>query len=176
MLNQGCTLCYQGAKMVLFLTGKCNRSCWYCPISDERQGKDIVWANDRIVTSDADLIEEAENMSALGTGVTGGEVFLKPEKLVHYCSLLKEHFGPDHHSPPLFLLRGTPQKSKKLDRGRDIPQIRDIGKTSLPLTKDRSNKDRQGRILGSADSHFSIQGITAIYNKLIHKRCLNILE
>jgi len=112
MLNQGCTLCYQGAKLVLFLTGKCNRSCWYCPISDERRGKDTVWANDRIVTTDADLIEEAENMSALGTGVTGGEAFLEPEKLVHYCSLLKEHFGPDHH---IHLYTGTAPSREELE-------------------------------------------------------------
>jgi pyruvate formate-lyase activating enzyme-like uncharacterized protein len=36
-------------------------------------------------------------MSALGTGVTGGEPLLCLDKVTGYCHLLKEHFGPGHH-------------------------------------------------------------------------------
>ena len=96
-LSQGCVLCHQGAKMVLFVTGRCHRTCWYCPLSRERKGLDVVFANDRKVSSPSDIIEEAENMSALGTGVTGGEPLLVLDRVVEYASLLKEHFGPDHH-------------------------------------------------------------------------------
>lgn len=83
--------------MVLFITGRCNRTCWYCPISSERKGTDTVWANDREVRSDEDLLDEARIMSALGTGITGGEPFLVLDRIVHYCRLLKETFGRDHH-------------------------------------------------------------------------------
>jgi pyruvate formate-lyase activating enzyme-like uncharacterized protein len=96
-LADGCVLCYEGAKMVLFVTGRCGRNCWYCPLSDTRRNKDVVYANDRLVGSPEDIIEEAEMMSALGTGVTGGEPFLVLDDVVRYCRLLKEHFGPDHH-------------------------------------------------------------------------------
>ncbi|MDD4471785.1 MAG: radical SAM protein, partial [Methanoculleus sp.] len=39
---------------------------------------------------------EAEKMSALGTGVTGGEPLIELDRVVEYCRALKEHFGPDH--------------------------------------------------------------------------------
>ncbi|WP_067052561.1 radical SAM protein [Methanofollis ethanolicus] len=96
-LADGCVLCYEGAKMVLFVTGRCGRNCWYCPLSDTRRNLDVVYANDRLVRRLDDIIEEAEMMSALGTGVTGGEPFLVLDDVVRYCRLLKEHFGPDHH-------------------------------------------------------------------------------
>jgi uncharacterized protein len=95
-LSQGCVLCHQGAKMVLFVTGRCHRTCWYCPLSSERKGTDTVFANERPVDIPAQIIEEAENMSALGTGITGGEPLICLDKVTGYCRMLKEHFGPGH--------------------------------------------------------------------------------
>jgi uncharacterized protein len=95
-LSQGCILCHQGAKMVLFVTGRCHRTCWYCPLSSERKGTDTVYANEHPVDIPAQIIEVAESMSALGTGVTGGEPLLVLEKVTEYCRLLKDHFGSEH--------------------------------------------------------------------------------
>ena len=92
----GCTLCREGAKLVLFVTGRCDRTCWYCPLSAERKGADRVWANDREVVADADLLAEARAMSALGTGVTGGDPLAALDRVAHYCRLLKATFGPAH--------------------------------------------------------------------------------
>jgi uncharacterized protein len=92
----GCTLCREGAKLVLFVTGRCDRGCWYCPLSAERKGTDRVWANDREVVADDDLLAEARAMSALGTGVTGGDPLVALDRVAHYCRLLKAVFGPDH--------------------------------------------------------------------------------
>lgn len=95
-LSQGCILCHQGAKMVLFVTGRCHRNCWYCPLSSERKNTDTVFANEVPVDVPSQIIEVAESMSALGTGVTGGEPLLVLDKVVEYCGLLKEHFGNEH--------------------------------------------------------------------------------
>ncbi|RQD80953.1 MAG: radical SAM protein [Methanocalculus sp. MSAO_Arc1] len=95
-LSDGCILCHQGAKLVLFVTGLCDRTCWYCPLSVERKDLDVVFANDKPVHSDADLLAEAEAMDALGTGITGGEPLLFIDRVAHYCTLLKDHFGQKH--------------------------------------------------------------------------------
>ena len=95
-LSEGCKLCKLGAKMVLFVTGICGRDCFYCPISEDRKN-DVTYANERRVTSDEDLIAEAYQMDALGTGITGGEPLLELERVLHYIRLLKSEFGTEHH-------------------------------------------------------------------------------
>jgi len=96
-LSAGCTLCYEGAKLVLFLTGLCHRDCWYCPLSQERKNRDVIYANEHLISSPGEMIQVAKRMSALGTGITGGEPFYFPERLVEYAGALKKEFGPEHH-------------------------------------------------------------------------------
>jgi len=83
--------------MVLFVTGRCHRSCWYCPLSATRKGKDDIYANEHKVEEPWRIIEVAESMRALGTGITGGEPLLVIDRVVEYCTLLKSHFGKSHH-------------------------------------------------------------------------------
>ena len=93
----GCRFCHEGAKMVLFITGVCHRSCWYCPLSRERKGKDQVYANEHRISSPDEAIAEATNMRAKGTGITGGEPLGVPDRVLSYARRLKEEFGPGHH-------------------------------------------------------------------------------
>lgn len=83
--------------MVLFVTGLCGKDCFYCPVSKERQERDIIFANERIIEKDEDLIEEAVSMDALGTGITGGEPLLRLDRVLHYIHVLKNRFGSSHH-------------------------------------------------------------------------------
>jgi pyruvate formate-lyase activating enzyme-like uncharacterized protein len=93
---EGCKLCMEGAKLVLFVTGICKKRCYYCPISKKRRGKDKTWANERLVRSDDDMIVEADRMRALGAGVTGGDPVLRLPRTIDYIKLLKAHFDPFH--------------------------------------------------------------------------------
>ncbi|MBP2029267.1 pyruvate formate-lyase activating enzyme-like uncharacterized protein [Methanohalophilus levihalophilus] len=95
-LTEGCKLCQEGAKMVLFVTGICDKSCFYCPISEERKGKQV-YANEQPISKDLDIIEEANRMDALGTGITGGEPLIEKELVLRYINLLKNTFGKKHH-------------------------------------------------------------------------------
>ncbi|MFB6153524.1 MAG: radical SAM protein [Halodesulfurarchaeum sp.] len=98
MISRGCEQCARGAKMVLFVYGYCDqRDCFYCPLSENRKNVDRIFANERPVESDRDVIAEAEKMDALGTSITGGEPQEVMDRTTHYISLLKDEFGPDHH-------------------------------------------------------------------------------
>jgi pyruvate formate-lyase activating enzyme-like uncharacterized protein len=97
VLSDGCILCHKGAKMVLFITGRCGKSCWYCPLSGERKGKDVVFANERRISAPDEAVEEAHTMDALGTGITGGEPLLELDRVIEYCTRLRDEFGTSHH-------------------------------------------------------------------------------
>ena len=100
-LPEGCKLCRQGAKMVLLLTGVCNRTCFYCPLSLEKQGKDTVFVNEGRIDDPhlevKKVMDEAHAMMALGTGITGGDPMIRPGRVIDYIQALKEHLGDEHH-------------------------------------------------------------------------------
>ena len=96
-MPKGCRLCIRGAKLVLFVTGLCKRGCFYCPLSESRKDRDVVFANERPVKSNYDILEEAKLIDALGTGLTGGDPSLKFQRVLRYIRLLKRKFGKHHH-------------------------------------------------------------------------------
>lgn len=96
-LPKGCLLCEKGAKMVLLITGICNFPCFYCPLSFKKKGKDVIYANEKLVKKETDLIEEAEKIDALGTGITGGDPIYVFDRTINYIKILKENFGIEHH-------------------------------------------------------------------------------
>jgi len=96
-LPRGCYHCTRGSKLVLFITGKCKKNCWYCTISKKRWQKSITLANEKEVKSNKDIIEEARLIDAEGAGITGGEPLLDLEKTIRLVKLLKKTFGKGFH-------------------------------------------------------------------------------
>ena len=82
--------------MVLYVTGRCGKNCFYCPLSEERK-IDVVYANEKKVQCDDEVIEESMRMQALGAGITGGEPLLEIKRVLHYIHLLKSTFGKKYH-------------------------------------------------------------------------------
>ncbi len=115
-LPPGCEICRRGASLVLFVTGVCKRGCFYCPISKERMGSDTLFANERQVSNLSDILEEAEAIDALGTGITGGEPLLRLDLVLECIRMLKQHFGEKHH---IHLYTGTIPEKGVLSRLRD---------------------------------------------------------
>jgi len=96
-LAKGCEHCINGSKMVLFVSGRCNTGCFYCPVSNEKKGKDVIYANERKIGSEDEMISEAEGMDATGTGITGGDPLLNMERTLRMIRMLKKKFGKEHH-------------------------------------------------------------------------------
>ena len=96
-LPRGCVLCEKGAKMVLLVTGRCDKRCFYCPLSFEKRGKDVYFANERRIHKAEQALEEAALMDALGTGITGGDPLLEVDRTADSIKTLKKRFGKSHH-------------------------------------------------------------------------------
>ncbi|WP_423792663.1 radical SAM protein [Methanocaldococcus indicus] len=96
-LAEGCKRCIRGEKLVLFITGLCESSCYYCPLSEKRRKKDVIYANERLITSVDEAIEEAKLCSSTGVGITGGNPLLKVDRTLKYLKALKNEFD-DFHS------------------------------------------------------------------------------
>jgi pyruvate formate-lyase activating enzyme-like uncharacterized protein len=96
-LPTGCALCARGSKMVLFITGICDSSCFYCPLSLEKKDKDVVFADEMPVQTDDDTLTEAHAIGAEGVGISGGDPLCRLDRTLHNIALLRDRFGPDFH-------------------------------------------------------------------------------
>ena len=98
-LPKGCQLCVQGKKLVLFITGLCPRKCFYCPISDKKSQKDVIYANEWPIkeTEMETILKEAELCGAKGAGITGGDPLVKLARTVTIIKNFKQRFGQHFH-------------------------------------------------------------------------------
>lgn len=101
-LPKGCKFCLKGQKAVLFINGICQKPdhcSWYCPISTERRGKDITFADEIEITSNEGLLEEINMIEAKGMSITGGEPLSEYnlEKTLDYIKFIKEQKGRKFH-------------------------------------------------------------------------------
>ncbi len=118
-VTEGCKHCVLGKKLVLFISGKCSRNCWYCSLSNKRKNKDIMWANEReCKIGDVNaVIEEVRASNADSAGITGGDPLLFLDRTIKYATALKKEFGKKFHIHvylPLTLV--TPEKLEKLSK------------------------------------------------------------
>lgn len=96
-LPKGCQICVKGEKLVLFVTGLCPRNCFYCPISEKKYKKDVIYADEWPVKNEKEVLEEAKLIGAKGAGFTGGDPLAKLDRAVKYIKMLKKHFGKKFH-------------------------------------------------------------------------------
>ncbi len=112
-LSPACRQCAEGQKLVLFVSGLCRFRCFYCPVSPTRNQLDVVYANERRVTCDADVLDEARSIGAAGTGITGGDPLGVVDRVEHYVRLLKSEFGAGHNIH-LYTHEPNPEKLARL--------------------------------------------------------------
>lgn len=120
-LPKGCQLCVKGEKTVLFITGLCSLNCFYCPISDQKKDKDVIYFNEWPSDDIKNLFEEIKLCDSNGVGITGGDPLMKLDRTIDYIKQLKKKFSKEFHIhlyTPLNLV--TEDTLKKLyDAGLD---------------------------------------------------------
>lgn len=104
LLSQGCIQCIQGRKSVLFITGQCNLSCYYCPVSDQRMHHSHMYINETFIPETMELnnsikliIKELDLCGSRGISITGGDPLLAPERIYNISKALKDHYGSKFH-------------------------------------------------------------------------------
>ncbi len=96
-MARGCDLCFPGAKAVVFVTGVCDDSCFYCPVSREKLGYDVFYVNEEPVYSVEEALVEIERSNSLGISITGGDPLARPDRVLAVVRAVKESFGPWFH-------------------------------------------------------------------------------
>ena len=93
----GCSLCYTGAKTVIFVTGECGDSCFYCPVNRSKLYHDVFYVNEEPVSSIEELIVEAQRSGAIGASITGGDPLVRLDRTAAIIRALKDGFYEDFH-------------------------------------------------------------------------------
>ena len=122
-LPKGCDLCARGSKMVLLVTGRCSSGCFYCPLSEDKKGRDVSYANERPIDNVDEAIEEARTIDAEGTGVTGGDPVDAMVRTTGMIYSLKKEFGKGHHVH-LYTARPLPREDLAELRNAGLDEIR----------------------------------------------------
>jgi len=140
-IPQGCKYCVKGKKLVVFITGICNRNCWYCSLSEKRKNKDKIWINERECKSIKEMLQEAKESRATSAGITGGDPFLCFNRTLKFAKALKNTFKKFHihiYLPTKFLTKKKLKRiSKYVDEVRFHPEF---------LCKKLSEKEIEGDI------------------------------
>lgn len=149
-LSRGCELCFKGKKLVLFVTGICPRKCIYCPLSQEKKNKDVIYANELKVKDVNDLLTEVEKSNASGAGITGGDPLCKLSRTILYITELKKRFGRKFH---VHLYTSLDLISKD-----SVNKMRSAGLDELRIHIDLENK-KEWKKLALLKNQFSEVGI-----------------
>ncbi|MFH0875871.1 MAG: radical SAM protein [archaeon] len=123
-LSKGCSLCVKGKKSVFFITGICSKSCFFCPISDEKKNKDVIYINEWPTSKTKDILKEIRLCKSNSVGITGGDPLLRLGRTVSNIKLLKREFGKKFHIHMYVPLEFVTQKTLKKIADAGLDEIR----------------------------------------------------
>lgn len=131
-LSPGCRICGEGGWSCLFINGRCNVRCFYCPTSQEEVG--LPTTNTVEFRTPADYVAYLERFGFSGASISGGEPFLTFPRSLAFVAAIKKRFGAAMHV--WLYTNGTLVDGEKLRRLQDagLDEIRfDIGATAYRL-------------------------------------------
>ncbi|MBI2529730.1 MAG: radical SAM protein [Candidatus Diapherotrites archaeon] len=87
----GCKLCLSAKVLPIYITFKCNKSCFYCPVLPKLQGRDIILTPYKEIKSAKGLLRIARHFSA--ASLSGGDPLCALKKTTETIKALKDNFG-----------------------------------------------------------------------------------
>jgi pyruvate formate-lyase activating enzyme-like uncharacterized protein len=94
-LSPGCRECVAGSWSCLFINGRCNCSCFYCPSPQDQTG--VPQTNGIPFTSAADYGEYLALLGFTGASLTGGEPLLTLDRTIEYLTAIRKRCGDAIH-------------------------------------------------------------------------------
>ena len=92
-ISKGCSLCGQGTWSCLFITGKCNAKCFYCPTSQESDG--IPTSQNLHFETPESYAEYINYFKFKGVSFSGGEPLLFFDRTLQYLEQIRKDCSPD---------------------------------------------------------------------------------
>ncbi len=121
---RGCDLCLRGAKSVIFITGLCPLKCFYCPVSRDRFGRDVMYVNDVPVQGIEDIVREVDAAGSVGAAITGGDPSVVAERVAEVARALKDAFGRDFHIHMYTHALNLSQKAAEVLAASSVDEVR----------------------------------------------------
>ena len=133
-LSPGCQTCATGGWSCLFINGRCNASCFYCPTSQDDTGDPLT--NGIPFASPDDYAEYVAAFGFTGVSISGGEPLLTPDRTLAYLDAVRRRCGDSVH---LWMYTNGTLLTREIAgelRCAGLGEIRfDIGATNYSLSK-----------------------------------------
>lgn len=94
-LSPGCQRCGDGSWSCLFINGRCNGRCFYCPTSQDDDGLPVT--NGLAFATPDEYAAYVERFGFRGVSISGGEPLLTPELTIAYVQAVRARCGNDLH-------------------------------------------------------------------------------
>lgn len=92
-LSPGCRSCVAGTWSCLFVTGRCNCRCSFCPTPQDEEG--VPGTNTIDFPRARDYAEYTERFEFDGVSFSGGEPLLSPDRTLDYLRAVRERRGDE---------------------------------------------------------------------------------
>ena len=94
-ISPGCRICGEGGWSCLFINGKCNCRCFYCPTPQDDIS--IPTTNRLPFPNEQTYSDYVTHFGYSGVSISGGEPLLTPEKTLRYIQCIRKNHGDDLH-------------------------------------------------------------------------------
>ena len=94
-LSPGCRRCGDGGWSCLFVNGRCNGRCFYCPTAQDDDGPPVT--NGLAFTTPEEYAAYVAALGFSGVSISGGEPLMTPDLTLAYLSAVRKRCGDDIH-------------------------------------------------------------------------------